>query len=149
MSKNLLWMVLLLVIASCATGYSLLFAYRYYNYTRLTEKQQITSLEWNNVEKSSEEHVLIGKYTYTVNGILYGGETTKEGRPYFSAWAAKKAIDSLNKDTFVAWYDPKNPNYSSLQKHFPLRECVYTAILWGLFLYFLWLYIVYQKQIYG
>lgn len=140
MHNNLLWKAFLFVVLVYTLGYSAVAAYRYYEYARLTEKKTLTyPIVWDVFEKSDENYILISKYTYEVNGHLFHGEMPWSDEPYRNAWAAKKAIEAYKKQTFTVWYDPSHPDYSSLQKHPPLKECVYALILWGLLLYFVWL----------
>jgi hypothetical protein len=138
--KNVFWRAFLLVVTLTTLIYSGIATYRYHAYLSLSAKQPLTGpISWDVEEKSSEDFILISNYTYQVNGLSYSGETKWSDTPYRNGWAAQQAIEVSAKESFTVWYDPSDPSYSSLQKHFPLKECVYAVFLWGLLLYFVWL----------
>lgn len=140
MHNNSYWKAFLLFVLGCTLVYSGIAAYRYYEYIRLTDKQPITKVvQWDIFEKSDEEFILISTYEFTVAGRDYTGKMEWSDFPYRNEWSAKKAIQERGQEPLFVWYDPSNPNYSSLQKHFPVKQCIYAVFLWGLFLYFIWI----------
>jgi hypothetical protein len=139
MHKNLLWQAFLVVVLITTLVYSGIAAYRYFNYSRLTAFAQASTLKWNIQELTDEEFIIEGDYTFGVNNKTYRGKTSWPREPYRNDYAAEKAIEEFSSQNWKIWYDPSNPDHSSLQKKFPLKESISAAFLWALFLYFLWL----------
>jgi hypothetical protein len=70
---------------------------------------------------------------------MYSGASVLTDEPFRNRWGAQEAITQYAAKEWRVWFDHKDPDYSSLQKKFPLKECVSAIFLWGLLLYFLWL----------
>lgn len=139
MHKNLLWQAFLLVIFIAALWYSIIALYSYYSYSYLEAQTTMTSINWNIEEKSPEEYFLKASYHYNFKGNTYQGFTLFADTPYRNPYAAEQAIKEKSLHSWKLWFDPHDPHHSSLQKIFPLKECISATFLWGLLLYFLWL----------
>ncbi len=64
-----------------------------------------------------------------------GDSSSAAGATRF-AESAEKNLKGMDWQVYV---DPKNPGYSGLESHFPLREIFYGICLLGVFLYFVYL----------
>lgn len=138
MHKNRFWLAFLAVVLLCSAWYTGKALYYYYNYKQLSEQTTPTSLEWRVVAHSDEDFTLDTDYTFKVHNEVFAGTTSWE-RSYLSEWAAHQEIQELSHQVWKVWYSSKNPHISSLQKNFPFKESISALLLWGLFLYFLWL----------
>ena len=76
---------------------------------------------------------------------VYSFETQKKiwkgayrlGPPYY--WnepAAASALKGKAKEAWSAWYNPKNPAQSALEKAFPSGLCFRTLVCYALLIYF-------------
>jgi hypothetical protein len=139
MGKNYIWQALLLTIGCAALIYSGIAIYKYNRYSSLnTSTLDVKVTELKVVEKSSDAFYIEANYQFEVQGKPYQGAGILDER-YRNPYAAKTGIKPLNENKWEVWYDREDPNHSSLQKEFPIKEWVSTVFLWGLFLYFLWL----------
>ena len=139
MHKNLWWQAFLIAVFLIVLWYSGTALYRTYNYSRLTAKTTPTSIKWDVLELSDDEFVMEGNYTFEVKGKTFEGNTPLKNSIYKNRWAVEEDLPKMDKVKWGVWYNPSNPDYSSLQKKFPVKECLSAVFMWVLFLYFLWL----------
>jgi len=91
-------------------------------------------------EVSSNAFIPVADYTYSVDGNLYRGKQELTHLDYMRETALKDDLPSLlNDKKWVVHYNPASPGTSSLTHVIPYKNIAYTAILMGLFGYFLWL----------
>lgn len=138
MHKNLFWQAFLGVVFITTLWYSAIAFYSYYSYARLDAQVTPSSMKWEIEEKTAENYFLKAFYHYSVSGHSFEGDTTLD-EPYRNQWAAEQVLKEFLKKQWSVWFDSQDPNYSSLQKKIPFKECISAALLWGLLLYFLWL----------
>lgn len=145
--RNSLFSGFLVVLAIAALAYSVIALYKYYNYIRLNDEATPSSIEWSvHVEKKiwpfnlfwDDTYRIQGDYNFEAEDKMWHG-TTQFKEKYLNEWAAKKAIEANKEKSRRIWYNGNKKNHSTLQKKFPLKECVSAGVLWALFLYFLWL----------
>lgn len=139
MHKNILWQAFLAIVCIAVLWYTFIALYSYYSYSRLKTQSAISSITWDVEEKSEENYFLKAHYSFNFKDHSYSGSTAFTDEPYRNRWAAEQDVKGFSNKNGKVWFDPENPNHSSLQKHFPLKECISAAFLWGLLLYFLWL----------
>lgn len=94
------------------------------------------TVAWRVVDKSSDRFYLAATYQYEVNGKRYFGNTSFDQTNYRTSRAADQMLLEENSKEIRVWYSSKDPSISSLLKVFPVKNSFYTAILWGLLLYF-------------
>lgn len=139
MHKNTIWQAFIAVIFATTLWYSIVAIYSYYSYVHLKVQTSPSAMDWDIVEKSDEDYVAQSIYRFEFKGKSYPGTTSFTDTPYRNQWAAEQAAREFSKKQWKIWFDPQNPHHSSLQKNFPLKECISALFLWGLVLYFLWL----------
>lgn len=139
MHSNPLYRAFLLVVILATLWYSGIALYRYHNFSRLSTQTPLISSEWHIREVSEDKFFLEALYTFSTGKEIVEGNTSWPRDFYRSSWAAEKDIPYYQKHHYIVWYDLSNPHHSSLQKSFPLKECVSAILLWGLLLYFIWL----------
>ena len=100
--------------------------------------QQTTALavKWMPQVKDEDTVYLKVSYEYQVNDVAYQGTMQTIGPVLRNAWAGERAAKIKNADHWKVWFDSKNPQLSSLIKTFPLKELIYSVILWTLTAYF-------------
>lgn len=139
MHKNLVWQAFLFVIFAATLWYTISALYSYYSYSHLNSQTSPSTINWEVVEKSEENYFLKTSYSFNYKGNLYRGSTTWSQDTYRNQWAAEQGLKESSSQQWKVWFDNLDPHHSSLQKNFPLKECISAAFLWGLSLYFLWI----------
>lgn len=138
MHKNWIWRAFLSVVFVVTLWYTGDAWYRYYAYSHLNAKTTADAVDWT-IEKHSEDaYSLTASYRFTIGKTSYSGRTSF-AKNYRNRWAAEQAVAEYSSSPWDVWYGKENPNHSSLQKSFPVKECVSAVVLWALLLYFLWL----------
>jgi Protein of unknown function (DUF3592) len=139
MHKNPVWLLFLGIISVIVLWYCGVALYRYYQYITLSEASKAANIEWSVKALSDEQYVVDAHYTFLVKGERYSGDTVFRDEVFLNAWAAEQELPKFSSQAWQVWYQPSNLNHSTLQKKFPLKECISAGVLLGLFLYFLWL----------
>lgn len=139
MHQNLLWQALLGILFLCTLWYTASATYQYLSYTKLTSQKVPTTIQWSIEKKSEDKFILEAHYQFTTEEKSFSGTTNWQEEPYRNQWGAERAIKENLKKNWLIWYDKKNPQHSSLKKHFPFKEIISAVFLWILFLYFLWI----------
>ncbi len=140
MKANWPWSIFLGLIGFLILGYTGLFFSKVYHYGILTQQAPVTSIYWSIYAIEEDRFAPQADYTFIFEGKPYEGRTIwDDGERYPSPWALEKPMDTLSSQEWQVWLSPRDPAHSSLQKKFPTKDCVYTAILWLLFSYFIML----------
>jgi hypothetical protein len=139
MHRNPYYLALLLTIVGAALFFGGKAGYKYYKYSVLTAQAPLKKVDWSIQEVSDEEFFVKADYLFEVNGVEFPNETVFKTK-HLNHWAAEQALEEMKtyKNNKV-WYQPGNEHHSTLQKNFPLKECVSAAALLALLLYFVWL----------
>ncbi len=106
-----------------------------WGYSRLDKHTPVAVLDWQIVERGSRAYIL-GSYTFEAQGKIYQGKTRFREPTFLNKLAAGYQLDEWKTHAWSAWYDPKNPECSSLQKLFPYKNCVYALLVMGVLGYF-------------
>lgn len=136
MHKNVLWKAFLAAIFVTTLWFTIVAVYRYQDYKNLKEQVPVTEIQWKVIEESSESFTLQAYYRYAIDDKFFKGSSPWK-EIYRNNWAAEQDIKEFSKIQWKVWIDPAHPDHSSLQKKFPLKECISSIVLWGIFLYFL------------
>lgn len=136
MYRHPFWILFLCLIMICVLGYTGYTLIKVWQYLRLDRQTAAQTIQWNVLAINDEAYVPIASYSFIVNGKSYRSETQLE-ETYLNAWTAQEAIERLEYASPLIWYVSYNPEISSLQKHFPLKQSVYTGFLLILALYFI------------
>lgn len=139
MHSNRFWLGFLAFFACILVGYSTITLYHVYIYWRLNAHTAPTAIEWHAKEIDEDLFAATAVYTFHVNGNTFMSNDYVRKPTYQNRWAAESELASHAKQYKQVWYRSSDPTYSSIQKIFPTKECIYMCILVGLFLYFLWL----------
>lgn len=139
MQKQTVWLALVATLTLIVLWYSGIFLYRYYHYMRLSGKAPAKEMAWTVEPRTDEQYLLKANYSFVSNGQTFTGSSVIEDRGFWNEYAAQKGIEDVSKKKWIIWFNPSNPAHSSLQKNFPLKECVSAVIMWAIVFYFLWL----------
>lgn len=137
MHRNPFWILFLCFIIIGILGYTLRTSYHLWQYIRLNKQTSTQEIQWAIDSLSDEEFAPFARYQFSVKGKNFQGQTLWN-EIYLNPSTAHEAILRLSKKSpqFV-WFDSSNPQISTLQKLFPLKESIYTTLLWILGFYFI------------
>ena len=110
--------------------------YLAYLYSSLNASTSIQEIKWTVEQLHEDRFVLKADYTFTVKDQQFSGETLFTNDVFWNPWTAQDALKVYDQKDWTVWYSGGNPQYSSLQKNFPLKECISAGVLWILMLYF-------------
>lgn len=136
MHSNFYWTLFLSLIALTILGYTGYASVKLWHYIRLDQQTPALTIDWSVTSLDDDAFIPLATYQFRAKGQLYEGQAFWP-ITYLNDWAAREAIEKLARTPQTVWFDSDSPTYSSLQRHFPLKESVYTLILWLLGLYFL------------
>ena len=136
MHKNYIWLAFLALTTGAVGWYTIKALYLLYLYAALNAQAPADNVLWGVEQIKNEKFVLKARYNFVAKGEKYAGETLFKNDLYWNHWAAEESIKVYEQKDWVVWYASTNPQYSTLQKNFPLKECISSAILWTLLFYF-------------
>ncbi len=138
MQRSPYWLILLLAIGSVVLWFSGDALYKIYRYRSLNGVAKPLEISWSVHAFGDEDYAIEAKYRFQVKGKDYSGE--EEIKPRLrNPWAAKDQAKFYQAQEWQVFYSEYQPQYSTLQKSFPLKESISALILWILFAYFIWL----------
>jgi hypothetical protein len=120
MHKNTLWLVFIVLVGLIATGYSITALYRVYQYSRLTQVAETTSVEWTIKKTWGDKFYLLAQYLFVVKGTTYKGQTEFTDEYYINSWAAEQKINQFKGVKWKVWYAPQKLSHSTL----PLKNAI-------------------------
>ena len=135
--KSKVWQFLLLFIGAVALWFTGDAIIRLYGYISQNAEGVATITQWNVKEFPGDRYVLSASYSFHYDGKQYQGETVFEKPRFLNRWAAEEAIRNETQQTRPVWFSSWNPDHSTLQKSFPIKECLSAVLLWGLVIYFI------------
>lgn len=139
MHRNPVWISFLILILCIVGWFTFQAGWKVFQYKQLDAVVTASNIDWQAKELGTDIFALEGRYTYQVNETPYSGVTVFKDDLFRNAWAAEQVIPIYSKEETQVWFSRTNPQHSSLQKKFPLKECITAAFLAGLLGYFLWL----------
>lgn len=138
MKRSPMLTALLLTLAAAAIWFSGTAMFYQFKYHQLDANASATITKWSVHPISEEQYQIIAVYHFPYKTDVIDGETAFT--PYVrNPYTAEQYIKENSHLKWTVWYNSANPHQSSLQKRFPVKECLYAATLWGIFIYFVWL----------
>lgn len=148
MHKNKLWLSWLVVLSLITLWYAGMAVLSAWHYAHLTASTSPTAIAWSVKQLKSDDFSPLATYTFEVNGQAFQGVTPLREIPYRNSWGVEQDLKKLQAMQWRVWYEPHAPYRSTLQKTFPLKECLsalFLLLLWGYFVG-LGMYIGSQKR---
>lgn len=137
MKHDKYWKILLSLLTIVNIWFAGIALHQLYIYIRLNANTSTSDIQWSVKEISDERYLINGKYTFLVQNDTQTGETTLTSPYFLNQWAAEQGIiENAKHSPWKVWYSSYNPEYSSLQKNFPIKECLSSLLLFGVLLYF-------------
>lgn len=138
LTPRLLWIFFLGVIFCATLVYTVYTSVALYHHYRLTESVPIHTIKWSVHPVEKDDIRVKAHYQLVKDQTNYTGDF-EWPEHYLNAWAAEEARARASRQMWNVWIDPSDPHYSTLQKIFPIKQCLSTLILWGISLYFVFL----------
>ncbi len=139
MNKKQLWITFLAGFALIAFWFSLQSGYQIYRWMTQSAKSSPTSINWKIEKKAEGRFILIADYTFSLNGKEINGRTAFPSMAYKNIQTAEYFLSKQMKTPVTIRYSSSQPKNSTINRFFPLKSCIYTAIVWSILFYFIWL----------
>lgn len=139
MHSNKIWLIFLAAATLAAGWFSWSAIAKVTRYYSLQQKAEISDAAWRIAKRDEENYRVEADFSFEYGGNTYRGSELFEKPLYPNPWAAEYAMKKLESETKEAWFNPRNPRFSSLERKFPLKTVIYAITLLGLWLYFVWL----------
>lgn len=120
-----------------ALWYSLALGHALYRHLMLTSITQVESSSWEVFLRESDRYLYRVRYSYSVGGQKFHGMTELPSPVYRNSWGAEQELALNQKEFNRVYYAASAPSFSSLYRSFPLKETLYSAMMWCLALYFI------------
>jgi hypothetical protein len=145
--SNKFWCLLVFISAGITLWFSVCALMGVWNYLKLEAKTTATIDLFKIEEETPSRYVISGHYSYRVKGENYEGETLFDRVHYLNRSSAERELMRWQQLNWDAWYNPRNPEQSSLQRMFPFKACLYAVLTLGVFVYFLILrYFIFSRS---
>lgn len=135
MYRKAIWIPFILIVVSAAIWFVVEAGCEVYDYSQLKVRVEAVVDHWKVHELKSDQFVVIAHYSYVYQEKNYNGEDMA-GHVYPNPWAANVAKTRFSKQKWSVWLNPKNPEKSVIEKHFPIKRTLSSAVLLCLVLYF-------------
>ncbi|ADI39278.1 putative membrane protein [Waddlia chondrophila 2032/99] len=139
MKKKQLWVTFLSCIALVVLWLSFDAGYKTYQWAMQTRSTHPISIEWKIEQQASDRFALSANYIFLHKGQKAEGSTTFQAERYRNREAANHFLNQHKEKEWVVRYSPSQPQNSTINRHFPLKSSIYTAIVWCILIYFIWL----------
>lgn len=135
MHPNRIWKGFLFIVTASSLFYGLWTAHLYFEYRRYNRSTILLTIEWSVQERGENDYRVQGSYTFKTNEKLFQAQDTLREPVFLNTWAAHDFIKTLNEHPPRVWFSGDSPDHSTLQKKFPLKECISTVVLAGIVIY--------------
>lgn len=103
-----------------------------------TETIEPKTIDWSLVSFGNEDWRPKAIFSYKVRGKLYSQEEVFQGEKFRNPYKGEELLQELAKEKRLVWYNPNDPEQATIEKYFPKKRAIYTGILLGLLVYFIW-----------
>jgi hypothetical protein len=138
MHPNKIWLVFLASITLVVIWFSWGTVSHVMHYFSLEKKAKVIDSEWTILKIQDDQYQVQADFTFEYQEKQYRGFDIFEKPIYPNPWAAEYGVKEMKAKELFAWFYPKKPTNSSLEKHFPLKSILSSIILIGLWIYFIW-----------
>lgn len=139
MRNKQIWIAFISCIALIVLWFTFNASYKLYRWSTQTRTAEPQTMEWGIEQQASDRFVLEATYTFSHKGQKYEGNTIFKTDRYRNKETANHFLNDYKNREWTVWYSPFQPQNSTINRFFPLKSCIYTAIVWGVMIYFIWL----------
>lgn len=106
-----------------------------YTYFLLNQKTTGEFIGFDVIDSKNKCRALI-KYSFKINDKIFKSySSTKDN--FLNHYTLQDYIKELPQENLTIWFNKKNPNISSIEKNFPIKNCIYLVVTLLIFAYFL------------
>lgn len=139
MNRNSICQALMACMAIAVLWFTFDTGYQLYRWVVQTVETIPAHIEWQVHQEAQDRYTLAAQYAFKVKDSTYQGETAFRSKRYKSPETASHFLKQHIQANWKVFYAPDRPQISTINRVFPLKSCVYTAIIWGVMIYFFWL----------
>ena len=110
-----------------------------WNYWKFEKKSMARVDRWMIIEKTPSQFAIKARYSFLYQGKEYDGKTTFSKPYHLNRPSAQKEMKAYASKPWPVWIRPSRPEQNTLQHRFPLKKCLYSLMVLGIFLYFVYL----------
>ncbi len=136
MHKNVHYIGLLLLLSAFVLWWTYDAIYLTFRYYALSASTTVVITEVNTIKKDEDDYRLEIEYLYIAGENSYK-KTQIMPSSYLNLFAVQKAIDELKNKNLPLYFNPRDPNQASLERVFPLKQCLYAIIMISILCYFI------------
>ena len=130
--------LLMLLAGLLVAGFLLTASLDLWRYCRL-EKKSIAKVEKWKIVKKGSKFAIQAYFSFETQGHTYQGKTTFAKPYHLNYLSAEKQIKTYTTRQWPVWYQESHPEHSSIERIFPFKKCLYSLMVLGVFLYFVYL----------
>lgn len=134
-SQRRIHLFFLVGAAAIALFFAARFGWSLKDYLALRGQIPVRVSQWE-LEEIGERWAVRAVYSMNLKGKIWLGSSLLEEYRFLNEETAFRVLKDLAKREWTAWYNPKNPTHSSLEKNFPTNLMIRTLISFSVLLYF-------------
>lgn len=137
--RNVIWYFL--IGLSCAVTVLFLSKtfFQLQAYTKLDKKALAKAISWEINEMKDGSYAIGAAYHYFVKDKKVEGKAMFRSKKFINYYSALDELTKISKNDLKIWYSSKNINHSDLERHFPLKNLIYSCLTSSICLYFFFL----------
>lgn len=139
MKNRQTWIAFVSCVALIVLWFSINSSYKVYQWATQTRTAKPLAVEWQVERQANDRYAITAHYTFLHKGEEFTGATLLQSKRYKNLQTANHFMEECSKNKCIVWYSAFQPNNSTIDRFFPLKSCIYTAIVWSILLYFIWL----------
>ena len=138
MSPKRMQLFFVLGVAAMTLYFTVIFGVELVRYLKLNNRANAHITQWEIVNVKNH-FALRADYEFDIQEKNWRNAFTLNPPYFLNEMAALDALKVLAKNDWSAWYQPKNPQISALEKSFPKSFLFRTLICYGVLIYFFYL----------
>ena len=139
MKYKQIWVAFLSCVLLVVLWFTFNSSYQVYQWATQTRSSRPLELEWGVEQQASDRFVLDASYIFLHKGQKVEGNTIFQNERYRNKSTANHFLNLYKEKEWTVRYSPFQLQNSTINRLFPLKSCIYTAIVWCIMIYFVWL----------
>jgi len=136
MQRNAIWIAFLILVFGFSIWFVVKAGYDLIHYYQLSQQAPVKIEKWEVQEQDANKYAIQVSYSYEYDGKNYQGSGLF-GERYPNPWAANRALEKFETQTWNVWLNPKTPEKATFDRKFPYRATISAVVLIGLAIYFI------------
>jgi hypothetical protein len=146
MRHKISWLIALIfpVIAFFLLSYSTICQINTYLLLKKNVLANVDKLEIRLDKKNRYE--ILAFYSFKIGNKVFFNKNCLR-KKFLNILSAQDYIKKNSEKKVIVWFNPKNPNITSIERKFPIKNCIYSVLCFSIFIYFVILkYYAYSFQ---